>query len=673
MKCYLLFMTVLSLLSSSAEAGKRYAVVVGVKSYRAGQPLPELPYTENDATKLAETLEAGGYQVTLMTQTVGRREGDELMNPISDFIRDQIDAVLDNPFLKDDDVVIVALAGHGVQYELTNASGKEPHFYFCPGDADIRKLSSANGITDRNRLIDMQELYTGLQKCKAGAKLLLVDACRNDPTKPSLTRSLASKTLPPLPPPPGGTAAFFSCSQHQKAFEDADLKHGVFFHHVIQALKGDADASTSKHPADGQITLTELSEHVAIETYNFVRTKFRGAKQAPELKGQFRLTVPIIEVGKKRMIDVPLKIEMQSAEGGSRNQDSILVKAKSYDLKLYEVQPPELPPGWSGPTTIATSYSDTGLPRLGSVAMGPDTAMLKGLELKDDFFVEWDLGWTSNQFRQEMNLTSKEGQHFPLILKYSSSIVAGNVELSMLGTNATRKAVGRPAVRFPMLVRLERRAGNYTLLVNCDETNACRLRGNENQLFESLSILFSNSVIHDLRSGPLVLGPPAPTSKARFRFTSSSRLPKGLLMDGKATKDTLRVASIRSELNLGREFELEWNVKRIMNYASHGVRLIGKDGGRSLPIFFDHSGGVSYHELTAAVPQASALKIHIPAKAYDLEFSLRRSGENFVLSVGPQGGLAKEIPFRGTGFGDFDQIKLEIARPGIALIAMELK
>jgi formylglycine-generating enzyme required for sulfatase activity len=278
------------------EAGKRYAVVVGVKSYRPGQPLPELPFTENDADKLAETLRVGGYQVTLMTQTIGRTAGSEVMNPLSDYIRDQIDAVLDNPFLKDDDVVIVALAGHGVQYESMEGGVKTPQFYFCPGDADVRKLTTANEITDRNRLIDLQELYSGLKKCKAGGKLLLVDACRNDPTKPGITRSLASATLPPLPPPPGGTAAFFSCSAHQKAFEDADLKHGVFFHHVIKALQGEADSSTTKRPADGQITLAELSQHVSIETYDFVRRKFRGAKQAPELKGEFRLTVPLIEV-----------------------------------------------------------------------------------------------------------------------------------------------------------------------------------------------------------------------------------------------------------------------------------------------------------------------------------------------------------------------------------------
>ena len=33
---------------------------------------------------------------------------------------------------------------------------------------------------------------------------------------------------------------------------------------------------------------------VTRNTYDFVRTKFKGAKQAPELKGEFRLLVPLI-------------------------------------------------------------------------------------------------------------------------------------------------------------------------------------------------------------------------------------------------------------------------------------------------------------------------------------------------------------------------------------------
>ncbi len=287
----------LVLVGSLQAAGKRYALVIGVKTYRPGQPLPELPYTENDADGLAAVLKAGGYDVTLMTQTLGRVEGKEVFAPLSDYIRDQLSAILDSPFLKDEDVVMIALAGHGVQYELLDDAGtKTPKFYFCPADADVAKLKTANEITDRNRLIDLGELYTALNACKAGGKLLLVDACRNDPTKPGVARAVASATLPALPPPPGGTAAFFSCSADQQAFEDKDLRHGVFFHYVIDALGGDADTSTAKRAADGEITLAELSEHVSASTYDYVRKKYQGAKQAPELKGEFRLSIPLISV-----------------------------------------------------------------------------------------------------------------------------------------------------------------------------------------------------------------------------------------------------------------------------------------------------------------------------------------------------------------------------------------
>jgi hypothetical protein len=76
--------------SPACAQGKRYALVVGVKTYRPNQQLPELSYTENDATGLAAVLKSGGYRVTLMTQAAGRVESQELLSPLSDYIRDQL-------------------------------------------------------------------------------------------------------------------------------------------------------------------------------------------------------------------------------------------------------------------------------------------------------------------------------------------------------------------------------------------------------------------------------------------------------------------------------------------------------------------------------------------------------------------------------------------------------
>jgi formylglycine-generating enzyme required for sulfatase activity len=282
-----------------AAAGQKYALIVGVQKYRVNQPLGSLAYTENDASRLADVLRAGGYEVTLMTTEIGRVPNMEHLAPSSDYIRDQLKTILNAPGLDEDDVVLIALAGHGVQFDYVEGTGDDqtrtPRFYFCPADANISEISSANEVTAVNNLIDLTELYDVLDQCNAGGKLLLVDACRNDPSRSTLRRAVLSG-LPALPPPPGGTAAFLSCSSNETSIEDEELQHGVFFHHVIKALHGEADTGTQKIPPDGVISLPELQQYVAQNTFNYVNRKYGGQRQTPELKGQVRLTISIIEL-----------------------------------------------------------------------------------------------------------------------------------------------------------------------------------------------------------------------------------------------------------------------------------------------------------------------------------------------------------------------------------------
>src|SRR5437899_1501012 len=83
-------------------------------------------------------------------------------------------------------------------------------------------------------------------------------ACRTPrPTSPRSTESLESVTRPQVLKPPGGVSAFFSCSEGEKAFEHADLKHGVFFHFVIEALKGAAVG-----PEEREVFVPDLEKYV---------------------------------------------------------------------------------------------------------------------------------------------------------------------------------------------------------------------------------------------------------------------------------------------------------------------------------------------------------------------------------------------------------------------------
>jgi formylglycine-generating enzyme required for sulfatase activity len=191
--------------------------------------------------------------------------------------------------LEEQDSILVALAGHGIQFR------GEAESYFCPAGA---KLS------DRATLIPLGDLYKELETSRAGLKLLLVDACRNDPQSDNARAraevNLESVSRPQQVPPPGGVVAFFSCSEGQKAFEHSELKHGVFFHFVIEALKGSALAGEER-----ELVLPDLEKFVKRRVRDFVRAKY-GIVQTPELRGTTRDLVPLVSLDRRR-IEVPAK------------------------------------------------------------------------------------------------------------------------------------------------------------------------------------------------------------------------------------------------------------------------------------------------------------------------------------------------------------------------------
>lgn len=292
---------VILLLCTAAEAQERHlAIVVGVNAYRANSGLPKLQHAASDAAVLSATLRDAGFKVYEMTHDVARRDGQETMAPQLAYIRDQTRGILETPNLGEEDAVMITLHGHGVQFDFVDEKGnKTPRFYFCPADATIDGVKTANDITDRHNLLPLEELYTDLAECKAATKLLIVDACRNDPNQPGVFReALASSTLPKLPPPTGGTAAFFSCKANQRAVEDTTLKNGVFTHFLVKGLQGEADLPTAGKPADGIITFAELSAYVANNTYAHVFDKFK-VRQSPELRGDYDLNLPLAKIEKR--------------------------------------------------------------------------------------------------------------------------------------------------------------------------------------------------------------------------------------------------------------------------------------------------------------------------------------------------------------------------------------
>jgi hypothetical protein len=248
--------------STLRAEGRKYALLVGVRDYDHAK-LPDLQFTENDVEDLSRLLEgrgAGFDRVVLLSTQRGKTR--PTLQPTARNIRTALKNLLRGR--RRDDTVLIGLAGHGIQMTTKNARGKEiEEAFFCPSDAQLN---------DRSTLISLRSLFAELDECGAGVKLLLVDACRNDP---KLGRSLDTDSVPKAS---RGIAALFSCSSGQRSFETPKLRHGVFFHHVIEALGGKA------RNEDGEVTWDDLTSYVKRHVpKTALKVIGGGAQQSPHL------------------------------------------------------------------------------------------------------------------------------------------------------------------------------------------------------------------------------------------------------------------------------------------------------------------------------------------------------------------------------------------------------
>ncbi len=277
--CFRVSLVLLFLVSARSPAlqaqspGHRYAVIVGIEDYEhENLRTPPLQYSVDDAEALHKVLTAAGYDPVLLTDTTGAK--DEKLIPNKANIEARITAVLNK--CQREDTVILAFAGHGMQFE------RQPDAYFCPKDARPFKANT-------DSLVSMTTIYQQLESSFAGVRIVLVDACRNDPDP---ARGRDGLNADNAPRPPRGVGALFSCSAGERSFEHEDLKHGVFFSCVLDGLGGKAA------DRNNQVTFDDLSKYVRIEVPKRMSSLKIGRDQSPNMKAD--------------LIGVPLLLEIES-------------------------------------------------------------------------------------------------------------------------------------------------------------------------------------------------------------------------------------------------------------------------------------------------------------------------------------------------------------------------
>jgi hypothetical protein len=245
--------------ASAPNSGQKWAVPIGVDEYLHCQ---SLRYAGADMRAMRDRLVATGFpgkQVFLLDDKAEKTK----YRPFKPNIDRELEQVLG--MVERDDLIVVAFSGHGVHLD-----GKS---YLCPTEAQL---------TDGKTLVSLDRVYDRLQKCPASLKLLLVDACRNDPRREGekgvLPNAGTREFAESLERPPKGILLLTSCAPGQISMEEQDFGQGVFMHFVLEGIGGKAADQ------DGSVSLMGLFKYANKQTKLYVHDKF-NENQTPALKG----------------------------------------------------------------------------------------------------------------------------------------------------------------------------------------------------------------------------------------------------------------------------------------------------------------------------------------------------------------------------------------------------
>ncbi len=136
--------------SLALASGDRIALVLGLSDYAT---LPFLDNPKNDASDMARTLDAIGFDVTLGLDS----SGAELRQLLGDFSFRSETAEL----------ALIYYAGHGVEFQGEN--------YMIPADADIKTNQDVI-----RQSISLKQLLSTVERARK-MRIVILDSCRNNP------------------------------------------------------------------------------------------------------------------------------------------------------------------------------------------------------------------------------------------------------------------------------------------------------------------------------------------------------------------------------------------------------------------------------------------------------------------------------------------------------------
>ena len=193
-----------------ASAQQRVALVIGNSDYKRA---PLLSNPVNDASAIAALLQGAGFQVELLR--------DAGINDTRRALREFIDRT------RDADVALLYFAGHGIEVDGEN--------YLIPVDAVLERDIDVDDET-----ISLDRLLRVVEPAKQ-LRLVILDACRDNPFRQSMRRTMVSRSLgrglAKVEPTTTNTLIAFAAKAGSTAFDGAGPNSPfttALLHHLVE-------------------------------------------------------------------------------------------------------------------------------------------------------------------------------------------------------------------------------------------------------------------------------------------------------------------------------------------------------------------------------------------------------------------------------------------------------
>src|SRR5690242_9414701 len=148
-----------------ALAEKRVALVIGNSNY---EKAARLPNPANDAALIAETFKSAGFDNVELRRDL--KVGD-MRRALREFMDKSREA----------DVAVVYYAGHGIEVDGTN--------YLVPVDAVLER-----DVDVYDEALTLERVLVSVEPARQ-LRLIILDACRDNPFTRSMKRTLASRAV----------------------------------------------------------------------------------------------------------------------------------------------------------------------------------------------------------------------------------------------------------------------------------------------------------------------------------------------------------------------------------------------------------------------------------------------------------------------------------------------